>query len=109
MRVLDLSVVITFDLVPRRADELGSKMVAGNADKLGTLEPFERLPRNGVNETPRSTSTANTTSLGPSCYVTPNIRPSTWATVRSAGVMAGLRNAARLPSRSAPESQPTML
>ncbi len=34
-------------------------------------------------------------------YITPNIHPSTCATARSGGVRSGLRNAARLPSRSA--------
>ena len=42
-------------------------------------------------------------------YATPNIHPSTCATVHSGGVRSGLRNAARLPSRSARESQAAML
>jgi hypothetical protein len=39
---------------------------------------------------------------------TPNIQPSTCATVRSGRVRLGFRNAARLPSRSARESQAAM-
>ena len=42
-------------------------------------------------------------------YATPNIQPSTCATARSGGVRSGIRNAARLPSRSARESQAAML
>jgi hypothetical protein len=36
---------------------------------------------------------------------TPSIQPSTSATVRSDSVKSGLKNAARLPSRSARDSQ----
>jgi len=40
---------------------------------------------------------------------TPNIQPSTCATTRSGGVRSGFRKTARLPSRSARDSQAAML
>jgi hypothetical protein len=42
-------------------------------------------------------------------HATPNIHPSTCATARSGDVSVGLRNAPRVPSRLARESQRAML